>query len=308
MADLRIRTLQRRDRAAVAALISDSTNQWYQAHGRPPIFAGGAASTELFCDVYEALDPGCCLLAEDPHTGELLGSCFYHPRPTHVSLGIMNVAPGHFGRSVGSRLLQRVIAIADAAALPLRLVSSALNLDSYSLYTRAGFAPRTLYQDMRLPLPQVAAATAQGLDRVRPARERDLDAIVALGTAIEGLARERDFRFFLDNPGGIWHVSVYETLAGRIEGCLASVVHPGSTMLGPGFCRDQQQAAALILAELQQRRGAEPVFLVPAHCAELVARLYGWGARNCELHVHQVRGAWREPDGVSMPTFMPETA
>ena len=34
---------------------------------------------ELFCRVYEDLDPGCCVLAESD--GQLLGSCFYHPRP-----------------------------------------------------------------------------------------------------------------------------------------------------------------------------------------------------------------------------------
>ena len=35
--------------------------------------------------------------------------------------------------------------------------------------------------------------------------------------------------------------------------------------------------------------------------------LYALGAKNCELHFAQVRGAWTAPAGVVMPTFMPET-
>ena len=103
----------------------------------PPIFTGDPAGTELFCSVYEALDPGCCLVAENTRTGRLAGSCFYHPRPTHVSLGIMNVHPNYFGQGVARRLLQAIIEIAAQQNKPLRLVSSAMNLNSFSLYTRA---------------------------------------------------------------------------------------------------------------------------------------------------------------------------
>lgn len=303
-----LRPMGRGDWAAVGELVHDSTNGWYEAHGHGPIFRGGSESTQIFCEVYEALDPGCCVLAEDAETGELLGSCFYRQRPTHVSLGIMNVDARHFGRSVASKLLAFVCEVADQAGLPLRLVSSAMNLDSYSLYTRVGFVPRVVYQDMVLPLPEGAPGiVAPGRERVREARAEDLAPIVALGNEVEKLDRERDFAYFLGHPD-LWHVSVIEDEAGQLTGCLASIAHPGSTMLGPGFSRDQADTAALILAELEHRRGHKPVFLVPAHCEELVATLYRWGARNCELHVHQCRGRWDEPAGVSMPTFLPESA
>jgi hypothetical protein len=49
------------------------------------------------------------------------------------------------------------------------------------------------------------------------------------------------------------------------------------------------------------------VFLVPAVCQQLVETLYGWGARNCELHFAQIRGHFEPPTGIVMPTFMPET-
>lgn len=303
-----IRTMTREDWSGVAALICHSTNAWYESHSRPPIFTGGPDGTMLFCRVYEALDPGCCLIAEDPESGLVIASCFYHPRPTHISLGIMNVHPDWFGRSVASRLLRRVTDIADAAGLPTRLVSSAINLDSYSLYTRAGFTPGALYQDMFIPVPETGLGVGHpALASVRDATPADLPAIVALEERIQHIRREKDWACFLENADGIWSVSVCEGRGG-IDGCLASVADPGSRMLGPGVCRTPHQAAALILAQLDKHRGHAPVFLIPSHESDLVAMLYGWGARNCELHIHQVRGDHRPPDGIAMPTFMPETA
>ena len=73
----------------VAKLIHHSTNSWYLANGKDPIFKGPPSDALLFCKVYEDLDPGCCLIAECKETGKIAGSCFYHPRKTHVSLGIM---------------------------------------------------------------------------------------------------------------------------------------------------------------------------------------------------------------------------
>jgi hypothetical protein len=78
-------------------------------------------------------------------------------------------------------------------------------------------------------------------------------------------------------------------------------------MLSPGVARTEDQAAALIAAELDHNRGRQPVWLVPAHCQQLVQTMYAWGAVNCELHFAQARGAWTAPKGIALPTFMPET-
>ena len=40
----------------VAELIHGSTNSWYVANGKNPIFNGPASDALLFCEVYEALD------------------------------------------------------------------------------------------------------------------------------------------------------------------------------------------------------------------------------------------------------------
>jgi GNAT superfamily N-acetyltransferase len=292
----------------VAALIHDSTNAWYQSQGRAKIFTAGPATTRLFCEVYEALDPGCCLVAFDRQSGTLAGSCFYHPRPTHVSLGIMNVHPDYFGRGIARLLLGRITDVADQRRLPVRLVSSAVNLDSFSLYNRAGFVPQAVYQDMLLSVPDdgfpIAVANA---GHVRPATAADVAHMVNLEAELLGLNRERDFRYFCENALGIWQAWVLESSPGIVDGFVVSVRHPASCMIGPGAMRTEANAIALVQAALEHHRGGDVLIVTPARATRLVAFLYSRGARNCELHFSQVRGDAPPATGVVVPTFMPET-
>lgn len=308
MAELTLRPMEAGDWDEVAELICLGTNHWYQTHGMGPIFLNGPESARLFCEVYESLDPGCCILAVNDATGKIAGSCFYHPRDSHVSLGIMNVHPNYFGASVARRLLDFVIEFADQAAKPIRLVSSALNLDSFSLYNRSGFVPRQAFQDMYIKVPESGLDfEPAGLTNVREATLEDVPAMLALEKELNHISREKDFRHFVENESGIWHVSVFEESNGSLSGFLVSVHHPGSNMLGPGIARTEEQAVALIHAELNCHAGRSPVFLIPVQKSELVKTMYQWGARNCEIHFSQVRGNYDEPSGVVMPTFMPET-
>jgi len=301
--------MEKSDWPEVADLIQVSTNFWYQRGGKPAIFTCAPSDVQLFCKVYEDLDPGCCVVAQSGKTGRIAGSCFYHPRPTHVSLGIMNVHPNYFGQHVAARLLRHITDFADTQGKPVRLVSSAMNLDSFSLYTRVGFVPRQAFQDMYWPVPPDGLKEKKLLKnaRVRQASKNDAGAIAALELANVHMSRQKDFEYFLANADGIWHGSVIEDESG-VRGFLFSVQHPASNMLGPGWARDHEDAMALIQTELNYHCGRSPVFLVPVDRSDLVARLYASGARNCEIHFAQVRGSYHPPKGISMPTFMPETA
>lgn len=304
-----VRTMQPGDRLGVAELICLSTNVWYQAHGRSLIFPEGPRTTELHFDLYQALEGSSGWVAQDNYSGLIIGSCFEHIRPTHVSLGIMNVHPNHFGRGIAHNLLQTIIGTAKREGKPLRLVSSAMNLDSYSLYTKAGFVPRQAYQDMFLAVPKGGLTKViAGLDQVRPATLADVPAMAELELAVSGIRRDSDYRHFIENPEGIWHVSVFEAAPRRLEGFLVSCSHPGCNMIGPGVMRDEEATAALLLTELNQHRGRTPVFLLPVDHNELVRQVYSWGGRNCEMHFSQVLGAFQPFQGINMPTFLPETA
>jgi GNAT superfamily N-acetyltransferase len=309
--DLTLRPMRQDEWPAVAHLIHTSTNAWYRKNRGFDIFTAGPDACLLFPQTYEALDPNCCIVAEETSSGRLIGSCFYHPRETHVSLGIMNVHPDFAGRGIASRLLRFITDFADRANLPTRLVSSAMNLDSFSLYTRAGFVPRAAYADMQIPAGRAAAIQPPELDHhLRPATPDDVSAIADLEQELAQIRRQKDHAFFIQNTRQIWRTVVAQNTAGRIDAFLTSVAHPASTMLGPGVMRDDTLAAALIADHLRHhaRAGRAPIVLIPLDRPALQQQMYQWGAKNLELHFAQTRGPHTPHTAVTLPTFMPETA
>ncbi len=298
-----IRTMSPGEESTVAALIHSATNAWYKTKLGHEIFTGKPEDCKIFTDTYELLDPGCCVVAEID--GKIAGICFYHPRETHVGVGIMAVSPEATGTGVGRALLDEIIKRAED--LPLRLVSSAMNLDSFSLYTRAGFGPVAVYQDMRFPVDAELPPPPAGPGSVRMANVSHLFGMADLEEEISGIRRAKDLAHFVRNPGGYWNTFVHIDPSGKIDGWLSSVDHPGCRMIGPGVMRDENAALALLHVQLSQARGGSPVFLIGTHESYLIAELYRWGARNVEIHFAQVRGAFAQPQGIIMPTFLPET-
>ncbi|MBN2473299.1 MAG: GNAT family N-acetyltransferase [Pirellulales bacterium] len=308
MRQIHLRRIEPDDRSEVAELICVSMNYGFLSRGLPPRFSGGPAASDIFFEVYEKLDPGCGVVAVGPQNGRLMGSCFFHPRPTHVSVGIMNVHPNYLGKGVARAMLQAIIDDAQRSGKPLRLVSSAMNLDSFSLYTRAGFVPCRAYQDMCVEVPDAGIDDREtDDDAVREATADDVPAMVAVERELVGIERGQDFRYCLADAEGSWHASVCEDGRGGLNGFMISSAHPGCNMIGPGLARTQRQAAALIRAELNRHRGRRPIVLVPVECGRLVRQMYRWGARNCEMHFYQIRGDCAAPRGVHFPAFLPET-
>ncbi len=306
----KMRLMKATDFDAVAELIFLSTNAWYQKHLGHAIFQCRPLDCRLFCEVYDDLDPDCGLVLEHSHNGMIVGSCFFHPRETHVSLGIMNVHPNYFGHGIAGRLLQRIIDEADNRDLPMRLVSSALNLDSFSLYNRNGFLPFCLYQDMVVNVPEegLPETAWKYPGTVREAGPADLLAMGRLEFEVSGISRERDYCYFIENSTGIWKTLVSVNDEGEVDGFLTSVDHPASRLIGPGVMLTPAAAAALLRAQLDRFRGKSVVFLLPSGEADLVKAAYALGARNCELHLGQVRGIAQPVSGIAMPTFLPESA
>lgn len=299
----------RKDFDEVAELIFLSTNSWYQERLGRKVFEGDPADCRLFCEVYEDLDPECGIVVENVSTDMIVGSCFYHPRETHVSLGIMNVHPNYFGKGIAARLLKFIIEEADVRQLPLRLISSALNLDSYSLYNRFGFTPCEIYQDLIITVPREGLTSpGESLPEVRKAEPSDLVGMGRVEFEVSGISRERDYCYFLENEHERWTTFVVESAEGEIEGFLVSIDEPATRMIGPGVSKKADVAEALLRAQLDTFRGKTVVFLLPAKERELVDVAYGLGARNCEMHFTQVRGAAQPVSGVIMPTFLPESA
>ncbi len=281
---------------AVAALLHRSLAGWYEARlGQGSRFGDRADPFRLIPEVYAALDPGEAIAAREANGGALLGVCFVHPRPTHVSLGIVAVAPEAQGRGIAGGLLTRALARADERGVPARLVSSLLNLDSYSLYTRHGFVPEEVYQDVVVTVPPEGLGLSSAVRsriasvRVRLAESGEADTIAAYEYARRGIHRPADHALFLANRVGDWRVWVAEDAAGALTGYLVASVHPHHRAVGPGAGDNDVTAEALLLTALEAYRGSSALVLVPAAASRLISVLYALGGRNVELHVAQKR-------------------
>jgi len=303
-------TIRSDEHPAIAALIHQSLVGWYESRLRQGHrFGDSAHPFMIFPEVYETLDPGECIAARDTESGRVIGVCFVHPRERHHSVGIVATAPEAGGRGVARAMMQEAIKRAEAEGKPLRLVSSLLNLDSFSLYTRLGFVPGAIFQDLlfNVPAEGMTVTAPEGCDRVRVARDDEAAKIADFEAAQQGIRREKDYAFFLGNMAGQWKVWVSEDAAGKINGVLVVSLNAAMPMLGPGVAVDEPAALALIWSALNELAGRSYVLLAPAAAAGLIRALYGWGARNVELHVAQVYGDPPEGTGIAFPTFLPES-
>ena len=307
---MHLRPMTPADATEVAELIYASINVWYRDNGHPGIqFGGGPGVTEVFFETYDALAPGATVIAVNPASGRIMGSCFFHPRPTHVGLGIMNVHPNSFGRGVAKALLPhlrlhrrerppRAASHLERAqprlvrALLAQRLRPAARLPGH-VGAGAGGRPRRGRPGARARAPRHArrrgghgGARARGLGRVEGARlrarDRERAGVLERGRAGRRLGRDRRLR-------------------DRLRPCRAEHHRPA---------RRSGEAAALALVAyaLDLYPGRAPLVLVPVEQRAIIEQLYAWGARISELHFCQVRGAFQPFRGVSMPTFMLETA
>ena len=181
--DYVLRPMVEADAAAHASMLKRSFNRWYRNHGSTQDhFKCHERELAIFWEIYRHISPGHCVVAVHPDTDAMMGACFYHPRAHHVTLGIMAVDPDCFGRGIGTRLVKHIVDFTESHGYAaLRLVGSACNMDSFSLYNRAGFVPRVVHQDLLIPVPADGPRPSVPLaERVRAAVVKDVAGIGAL--------------------------------------------------------------------------------------------------------------------------------
>ena len=300
-------------------MLYNSFNSWYWKHGWGKDYFGcKPAETSVFYDIYNDLSPGYSIAAFDKQTGKIVGACFYHPRETHVSLGIMCVHQDYWGKGIGRSMVEHILNFTkENGYKSCRLVGSAINMNSFSLYNRCGFVPRVSYNDMVINVPKapnfmlgVNPQDKPGglrIDRVRDARLSDVGKMGELEMEISGIKREMDYRYAIENPRKILHAMVYENSQNGIDGFMISVKHPALNMLGPCVARSEEAAVALMSRGLERFAGTWVLFLIPMEKRKMVEQAYQWGAVNVETHLKQVWGEFQPFKGVNMPSFLPET-
>lgn len=311
MTSILLRPLEDADVPEHADLLYSSFNAWYWKHGWGKDYFGcSPQETAIFYDIYNDLSPGCSIAAFDNKTGRMMGSCFYHPREHHVSLGIMSVHPNYGGRGVGRQLVNYIIDYTKENNFKsCRLVSSAINMDSFSLYNRAGFIPRVTYHDMVINVPEhgLGNMSVKGEDNVREATIADIEEMGDLEMEISGIRREIDYRYAINNPRDVLHALVYENDQNGIDGFMISVKHPALNMLGPCVARNETIAIALIRKEIERFKNTYVLFSIPMDKRKMVEQMYTWHAINVETHLKEVWGEFPGFNGISMPSFLPET-
>lgn len=300
---MRLLRLQPHQYDELAKLLHASLDVWHRTRLNTDRFGTDWEPFRLTVDVYEDLDPGCCVVAMD-ESNRLVGSAFFHPRETHVGIGVVTVHPSSFGRGVGRALMEEIIRIADG--MPLRLVSSAMNLDSFSLYTRLGFVPQMLLQSMTLDAPMYGFPHAS--TQMRTATMADVPAIADFEFRLNGIRKEKDYRFFIENAASGWRLAVIEKADGDLAGFLAASEQPTDNLLGQGVAEDESTMLELMQGMMNQHfRGKTVAFILPSACTRLVSQAYTWGARNRETNLLSVLGNAPPMLGITLPTFLPES-
>lgn len=310
-AAVEIRPLRPEEHDAAAALIHRSLVHWYETRlGEGSRFGPSPTPFRIFPAVYAALDPGEAMAAVERNSGNLIGLAFVHPRPTHIAVGIVAVAPEAQDRGVAHALLRPVAEKARQSGRPMRLVSSLANLDSFSLYSSLGFVPHTFYQEMTLAVPKAGMAHPAPRPRASVCRvsdPREASRFAQLEFELQGLQRERDYAFLLGSHVGEWRMWRHGGTQGKVDGFLVVSLNADYIKLGPGIARDEEIAGDLLWHALDSLRGESPTFLVPSHASSLVRQCYVWSARNIELYAAQATAGGSRGHGVTFPSFLPET-
>ena len=98
MSELVYRPMRDEDQWPIAQVMSISGNYWNETHGLGKAFPAGPKLAVFQFDVYKKLEvENLGYVAIDEETGMMAGLSFMHDRPTHVSLGTLNIHPNWFG-------------------------------------------------------------------------------------------------------------------------------------------------------------------------------------------------------------------
>jgi GNAT superfamily N-acetyltransferase len=291
-----IRTMTAGDVDVVAPLMVLAFNTVNARYGYPSEFPEPHAAV-LLSRYYLGQDPDGCLVAM--RDGAVCGSIFARRRGDHVSVGPVSVDPACQGLGVGRRMMEAVFDLHPDAA-SFRLVQTAFNKESFSLYSRTGFvAVETM---LRLDRPPVAVTPEEDEPSVRPASAEELPAVADLDRRLLGVERERDLATFF----GMGNVYVYDH-DGATRGYLATLPTPGPVFLGPAVAHTERQLTALVRSALRAV-GSLPVTLhLPTRFASAIDECYRLGFRLFALETFMVRGEWRTASAFYLRSMFPET-
>jgi hypothetical protein len=200
----------------------------------------------------------------------------------------------HQGRGLGKLVMEALLEKAEASGYQsVRLLQSAYNRVSFSLYARLGF-------DVKDGIATLRGRPVEGerpSGEVRESASSDLDALDELSLEVLGFRRRGD----IDLSGRFAPPLVVER-QGRIVGFTCQFVTPSGVLLGPAVARDEQALRDLILGAAR----SAPVGLMvplPVSSSSVLRWALGGGFAISELGTLMVRGTYERPAGAYVPSI-----
>lgn len=279
-----IRPAEAADAAKCAAVLYSAFQQVADQHKFPPDFP----SLQAAIDVVSMLlaNPGFYgIVAEE--NGRIVGSNFADQRSSIAGIGPVSIGPQVQNQGIGRKLMEAMIDHLASSHAGIRLVQTAYNNRSLSLYTRLGFQTRE-----PLSVLQGAALDIKfaGYD-VRPAGEADVAACNVLCRRVHGFDRGAELREALHAQSAI----VVEHL-GRITGYAT-----GLGFFAHAVAETNQDLKSLIGAASEFHG---PGFLLPTRNHEVFAWCLDGGLTLVMQMTLMTTGLYNEPAGAWLPSIL----
>ena len=284
---IHLRPVTPADVVSCGRICFEAFKQFNDRHGFPADFQSADAATGLMG-----------MLTGSPHVfgvvaevgGKVAGSNFLWEAEPVMGVGPITVETSVQARSVGRRLMERVLERArERGAAGVRLVQAAFNTRSMSLYTKLGF-------DVREPLSCLQGEPLGdkgkvGGHAVRPATERDVEACCELSRRVHG--HERRAELMMGLAQGTARVVEF---GGRVVGYASDV-----GFFGHVVALDNSGVMALIGAA---ERISGPGFLLPSRNGEVFRWCLARGLRVVQPMTLMSTGLYNEPRGAFVPSIL----
>ena len=280
-----IRRAEAADAAKCGAILYSAFLKVADEHNFPPDFP----SVEVAIDVVSMLlaHPGFYgLVAQD--NDRIVGSNFADLRSSIAGIGPISIDPQVQDQGIGRKLMEAAIDhLASTNVCGIRLVQSAYNNRSLSLYTRLGFQTREPLSVIQGPALNIKFA---GYD-VRPAGEADIATCNHLCRRVHGFERGAELREAIGA-----HTALVVEHLGRITGYATDL-----GFFAHAVAETNQDLKSLIAAAPAFQG---PGFLLPTRNHEVLAWCLESGLKLVMQMTLMSIGFYNEPRGAWLPSIL----
>jgi predicted N-acetyltransferase YhbS len=284
MSGVQIREATGDDIGTCGRIMADAFGSLATRHAFP-MESGGPISPDIQMAAMLATDGIFALVAVK--NGDIVGSAFQDERGQIVGIGPVSVDPHIQESGVGRALMEALIGRCNERHVAgIRLVQTAYNYRSLSLYAKLGFAvrePLSVFQGILSP-------TSAPVGDIRAATDQDIEKCNAICRSVHGHDRDGELRNWVAS-GTARVVERGGQITGYATGCGYLFHAVGTT--------DDDVIALLANAEMIVGLG----FLAPSRNTRLMAWCLGNGLKIVQQSTLMSIGLYNEPQSAWLPSI-----